>query len=75
LGYIVALAFIFLAAHGALAEAQGFDKTLKANTRKTRVLNLLRTGYHYLRSKGEDWDQAVMFLRRLVERKEARNWG
>jgi hypothetical protein len=73
--YIVALAFIFLSAHGALAEAQGFDKSLKANTRKTRVLNLLRTGYHYIRSKGEDLNQAVMRLRRLVERKEARNWG
>ena len=42
--HIVALAIIFLSANGAIAEQNGFANTLKANTRKTRVLNLLRTG-------------------------------
>jgi len=48
--YIVALAFILLCAHGALAEAEGFDKGLKANTRKTRAINLLRMGYYLIKS-------------------------
>jgi len=73
--YIVALAFIFLSAHGALAEAEGFDKGLKANTRKTRVLNLLRIGYHLIRKKGEDLRVACVLLRELTQRNEAPNWG
>jgi hypothetical protein len=73
--YIVALAFIFLSAHGALAEAEGFDKGLKANTRKTRVLNLLRMGYHFIRSVRQDCDAAVVVLRQLVQKNHAPNWG
>jgi hypothetical protein len=73
--YIVALAFIFLCAHGALAEAQGFDKGLKANTRKIRVLNLLRMGYHFIRKMGDDLNPALASLRELAKKKEAPNWG
>jgi hypothetical protein len=73
--YIVALAFIFLSAHGAIAEAEGFDKGLKANTRKTRVLNLLRMGYHLIRKQGTRLMYALDLLRELATRKEAPNWG
>jgi len=73
--YIVVLALIFLNAHGALAEAEGFDRGLKANTCKTRVINLLRMGYLYIRKKGDDLNQAVAILRELVETKAAPNWG
>jgi len=73
--YIVALAFIFLCAHGAAAEAQGYDRGLKANTRKTRVLNLLRIGYHFIRDKGADLDHALAALAELLHRQEAPNWG
>ncbi len=73
--YIVALAFILLSAHGALAEADGFDKGLKANTRKTRVINLLRMGYHFIKSRGEQLPAAFLVLRQLVRRNEAPNWG
>lgn len=73
--YIVALAFIFLSAHGAVAEAQGFDKTLKANTRKTRVLNLLRIGYHFMRTMGAAIQEAQECLRALVTMNRAQNWG
>jgi hypothetical protein len=73
--YIVALAFILLSAHGALAEARGFDKGLKANTRKTRVINLLRIGYHFIRSKGEDLNEALACLCRLATINRAPNWG
>jgi len=73
--YIVALAFIFLTAHGAAAEDEGFDRGLKANTRKIRVLNLLRTGYHFLRQRGEHFDLALAALRRKVMLQEAPNWG
>jgi hypothetical protein len=72
--YIVALAFILLSAHGALAETQGFDKGLKANTRKIRVINLLRMGYHFLRKKGEDLIQAFACLRQLATINRAPNW-
>lgn len=73
--YIIALAFILLSAHGALAEVEGFDKGLKANTRKIRVLNLLRIGYHYIRSKGTDLEYAFALLRESATRKQAPNWG
>lgn len=73
--YIVALAFILLSAHGALAEAEGFDKGLKANTCKTRVINLLRMGYHLMRCRGEHLQAAFVVLRELVRRNEAPNWG
>lgn len=73
--YIVALAFIFLSGHGAIAEAEGFDKGLKANTRKIRVLNLLRMGYHFIRKQGTRLEDAVDILRELVTRKRAPNWG
>lgn len=73
--YIVALAFIFLSAHGAAAEAEGFDRGLKANTRKTRVINLLRIGYHFIKQRGEDFDCALAALQKLATLKEAPNWG
>ena len=73
--YIVALAFIFLSAHGAAAEAEGFDQGLKANTRKIRVINLLRIGYHFIRRKGWHLDYAVQAMRELVTRQQAPNWG
>ena len=73
--YIVALAFIFLSAHGAAAEAQGFDRGLKANTRKIRVINLLRIGYHFIKQKGCELDYALDALRELVTRQQAPNWG
>lgn len=73
--YIVALAFIFLTAHGAQAEAVGFADGLKANTRKVRVLNLLRTGYHYIRKHGDQLEHALQALRRLVPKNRAPNWG
>jgi hypothetical protein len=44
----LAVAFIFLSAFGAYAEKQNYDRTLKANTRTERVLNLVKTGYFYL---------------------------
>jgi hypothetical protein len=49
--YVLALAFIFLCAFGAAAEAEGFAQKLKANTVKKRTLNLLRIGHYYLREK------------------------
>jgi len=73
--YIVALAYIFLTAHGAAAEAQGFDRSLKANTRKIRVLNLLRIGYHFIRQQGVHFDYALLSLRTLVGMTTAPNWG
>lgn len=73
--YIVALAFILLSAHGAAAEAQGFDRGLKANTRKIRVINLLRMGYHFIKRKGEQIDFAFEAMRELVTRQQAPNWG
>jgi hypothetical protein len=73
--YVVALAFIFLSAHGALAEAEGFDKGLKANTRKIRVINLLRIGYYFIRSVGQDFAAATVVLRELVQKNQAPNWG
>ncbi|MDQ1257144.1 MAG: family transposase, partial [Candidatus Hydrogenedentes bacterium] len=72
--YVVALAYIFLSAHGALAEAEGFDKGLKANTRKTRVINLLRIGYYFIRSVGQDFAAATVVLRELVQKNQAPNW-
>lgn len=73
--YIVALAFIFLSAHGAAAEAQGFDRGLKANTRKTRVINLLRMGYYFIRQKGCQLDYALAALAKLATKQKAPNWG
>jgi len=73
--YIVALGFIFLSAHGALAEAEGFDRTLKANTRKTRVLNLLRIGYHFIKQQHARFQDALDALRDLLTRQRAPNWG
>lgn len=73
--YIVALAFIFLSAHGAAAEAEGFDRGLKANTRKIRVINLLRIGYHFIKKMGWQLEYAVQTLRELVTRQQAPNWG
>jgi len=73
--YIVALAFIFLVAHGAAAEAKGFDKGCKANTRKVRVLNLLRLGHIFIRKCGAQFRYALLVLRRLATLDRAPNWG
>jgi hypothetical protein len=73
--YIVAMGFVFLTAHGAAAENEGFDRGLKANTRKTRVINLLRMGYHFIRKHGEQLEFAIDALRILVTRQRAPNWG
>lgn len=72
---IVALAFIFLSAHGAYAEQNGFDKGCKANTRKVRVLNLLRIGHIYIAQRGADFKAALQALRRLARLQVAPNWG
>lgn len=72
---IVALAFIFLSAHGAAAEEQGFDKGCKANTRKVRVLNLLRMGYILIKQRGEQFQDAVDAMKRLALLEHAPNWG
>jgi len=73
--YIVALAFTFLTAHGAAAEAEGFDKGCKANTRKIRVLNLLRLGHIFIRQQGAQFEFALEALRRLATLDHAPNWG
>ena len=73
--YIVALAFIFLSAHGARAEEEGFDKGCKANTRKVRVLNLLRLGHIFVRRCGTQFRQALCALRHLATLDCAPNWG
>ena len=73
--YIVALAFILLSAHGAAAEAEGFDRKLKANTCKMRVINLLRMGFLYIRKKGVCLEYALDALRHLVTLQAAPNWG
>ena len=73
--YIVALAFILLMAHGAKAELSNFADTLKANTRKTRVLNLMRTGFHYIGRYGPRLEQASDALKLLANEQRAPNWG
>jgi len=45
---ILALAFVFLCAFGAVAEAQGLGEELKANTVQERVLSLARIGNYFL---------------------------
>lgn len=45
---ILALAYIFLVAFGAVAEAAGLGDKLKANTVSERVLSLARIGNYYL---------------------------
>jgi hypothetical protein len=72
---IVALAFIFLSAHGAKAEEEGFDKGCKANTRKVRVLNLLRLGHIFIRRRGSQFREALRALRHLATLDYAPNWG
>lgn len=57
--YIVALAFTLLSAHGAPAEAENGHKEAKANTRTTRVLNLLRIGIYYIKRRGQKMSDAV----------------
>ncbi|MBL7646696.1 MAG: transposase, partial [Candidatus Hydrogenedentes bacterium] len=73
--YIVALAFTLLSAHGALAEAEGVDKEAKANTRTTRVLNLLRIGIYYIKRRGQKISDAVDALKILATAQAAPNWG
>lgn len=72
---IVALAFIFLSAHGAAAEEEGFDKGCKANTRKIRVLSLLRIGHLFIKNKGAQLQRALQALRRCAAKQCAPNWG
>lgn len=48
---IFALTYIILSAFGAAAEAKGFDRGLKANTRPCRVINLIRQGFAFLRDR------------------------
>ena len=62
-------------AHGALAEAEGIDKQLKANTRKTRVINLLRMGYYFIKHHGEQIQWAVEVMAQMVKRKREPNRG
>ena len=73
--YIVALAFIFLTAHGAAAEDEGFDKGCKANTCKLRVLNLLRLGHIFIRQCGAQFEYALLAFKRLAALDRAPNWG
>lgn len=73
--YIVALAFTLLSAHGALAEAEGVDKEAKANTRTTRVLNLLRIGIYHIKRRGQKISDAVDALKILATAQAAPNWG
>lgn len=47
---ILALAFIFLCAFGAVAESQGLGEALKANTVAERVLSLARIGNYFLQT-------------------------
>jgi hypothetical protein len=47
---ILALAYIFLVAFGAAAEAAGLGETLKANTVENRVLSLARIGNYFLQT-------------------------
>ena len=45
---VLALAYIFLTAFGALAEKNGMAKSFKANTENKRVVNLIRIGFNLL---------------------------
>ncbi|MBX7255750.1 MAG: hypothetical protein K1Y02_05275, partial [Candidatus Hydrogenedentes bacterium] len=45
---VIALAYVLLAAFGAIAEKLKIDRQLKANTRKDRVMNLARIGNYFL---------------------------
>jgi hypothetical protein len=72
---IVAPAFVFLSAYGAVAEETGFDKGCEANTRKQRVVNLIRIGYIFLRKEGERLRQALNALERFTTLEHATNWG
>jgi len=46
---VPALAYMSLCAFGAAAEQRAFDRLLKANTEKTRVMTILRIGAHALK--------------------------
>ncbi len=73
--YIVALAYILLSAHGAVAEERGHDRGYKANTRKIRVLSLLRMGIIFIRTQGQHLKEALRALRRRATLQRAPNWG
>lgn len=45
---VIALAYVLLAAFGAIAEKLKLDRHMKANTRKDRVMNLARIGNYFL---------------------------
>ncbi len=62
---IIALAYIFLCAFGAIAEHLGIDKHLKANTRKDRVMSLARIGNYFLQVYTCYMKDALWALRQL----------
>jgi len=62
---VLALAYIFLCACGAYAERTGLAQTLKANTRRDRVMTLLRIGLQLLMRKPPTSKQALRALQAL----------
>jgi len=62
---VLALAYTFLCACGAHAERTGLAQKLKANTRKDRVMTLLRTGVQLLMRKPPTRKQALTALHAL----------
>lgn len=62
---VIALAYVFMCACGAHAETTGLAQTLKANTRKDRVMTLLRTGVQLLARRPPTPRQAFRALAAL----------
>ena len=62
---ILALAYVLLSAFGAADEALGIAQQLKANTRKERVMNLVRIGNYFLQIYLYPLDQAFFALQDL----------
>lgn len=62
---VLALAYVFLCACGAYAEHIGLAQSLKANTRKDRVMTLLRNGIQLLARKPPTQKQALKALQAL----------
>lgn len=62
---VVALAYAFLCACGAFAELNGLGQELKANTRKDRVMNLLRIGEQLLRRQKTELSTALKLFNAL----------
>lgn len=59
---IIFLAYCFLMAFGAVAEARNLHSGLKANTTKQRVLSLATTGFHFIRSMRCSLSKAIKYL-------------